>query len=429
MSKKIKKAKQLQREHIQSRLLEPQISHAQYQMMQGNFAEAISTCEPLLGFLPKHSPQRVDVLALLASAHGMSEHYEKSYDLFTEAVVLAPTNAELWYNQGLACEFTTRFAEATHSYERAAKLLGTASSELARKVADAREINRKQIEIALEMYEGKLSLAQYTELEKCFMYGMKMSRQQKWKEAEQAFRRIIEIGGRLPQYWGNLGVNLVMQQRFDEAEEALKHALEIDPSYTFALENLVKLPEIRRAGEALGMNVKDVSHEEHITPTITFYKQGADNEVIPHTTIEKSKDKIKSTRVQVGKQPPSHRFFLNPHKDERFMYCPRCGHKTKTRKFCLVIHIHPAHSMLLDKISRYCYSCDLIIVHRDQLEERLTAFFKNYKPGVIGNKYLVMGTLNRAELQHDTQNGLPVPEMLEHLHDFAEVLSFESRSV
>ena len=287
MSKKTKKAKQLRREHIRSQVLEPHTSHAQHQMLQGDFIGAINTCEPLLDYLPEQSPKRAEVLGLLGLAHGMLQHFEESYDLLTEAVALDPTNAELWYNHGLACEFTTRFAQATYSYERAIKFLGTASDELSQKLAHALKMNRKQVEEAVKMYEGRITPAQYLELEKHFMHGMSMTRQEKWKEAEQAFRQLIALGGRLPQYWGNLGVSLIMQLRYDEAEVALKQALEIDPSYTFALDNLAKLPAIRLTGGPLGMDVKDMSHEEHVTQAITFYKPSDDNKSLtPHTVIE-----------------------------------------------------------------------------------------------------------------------------------------------
>ncbi|GAC1696195.1 MAG: hypothetical protein NVS9B9_18750 [Ktedonobacteraceae bacterium] len=428
MSKKTKKAKQLRREQIHSQLLAPHISHAQHQMLQGDFTGAIDTCTPLLGYLPKQSSKRAEVLGLLGLAHGMLQHYEESYNLFTEALTLDPTNADLWYNHGLACEFTTRIGQAMHSFEHAVEFLGTDSGEVAHKFAHALEMSRKEVENAMQMYGDGATLAQDLEQEKCFMHGMSMTRQSKWEEAEQAFRQLIDMGGRLPQYWGNLAASLVMQLRYDEAEVALKHALEIDPSYTFARSNLAKLPEVRRAGGPLGMEVKDLSHD--VIQSLTFYKQSDDNgSLTPHATVEKNENIIRGTRAQVGKQQPRHHYFLNPHKGTRFMTCPQCGNKTRPRKFCLVIHIQPAHSMVLEKICRYCYHCDLIIVHQDQLEERLTAFFTKFKPEVVGNDYVVMGTLNLGELKHEIQNGLPTQEMIEHLQDFKEVLSFEFSNV
>ena len=70
----------------------------------------------------------------------------------------------------------------------------------------------------------------------------------KWKEAEEEFRRSIAMGDCLPQPWGNLGMSMLMQGRYDEAEAALKRALEIEPRYQFAKHNLALLPEIRRNG-------------------------------------------------------------------------------------------------------------------------------------------------------------------------------------
>ena len=35
------------------------------QIFQGNYSEAVSNCERLLNYLPRHAPQRVDVLAHL----------------------------------------------------------------------------------------------------------------------------------------------------------------------------------------------------------------------------------------------------------------------------------------------------------------------------------------------------------------------------
>jgi cytochrome c-type biogenesis protein CcmH/NrfG len=79
---------------IDARLVKQWISQAHQQMYQGDFASAITTCEPLLGLLPKRSTQRVEVLALLGLAHGMLQYFAQSYDAFNEALSLDPTNAE-----------------------------------------------------------------------------------------------------------------------------------------------------------------------------------------------------------------------------------------------------------------------------------------------------------------------------------------------
>jgi hypothetical protein len=37
--------------------------------------------------------------------------------------------------------------------------------------------------------------------------------------------------------------------------------------------------------------------------------------------------------TQIGKQPPRHRFILNPYPEERFAFCPECNGRTEPRKF------------------------------------------------------------------------------------------------
>ena len=425
MLKKSKRSRQLQRKPLVSRLIEQNVRHAQYQIQQGDFAGAIRTCEPLLRELPSRSSQRVEVLALLGLAHGMSQNFERSYELFSEALTIDPTNAELWYNHGLACRFTTRVGQAVRSFEQAVKLSGNDAGELARKFARELEVSRGDLQDAMLEQGGSLTLDQFIEREELFMRAMKLMRLSEWQKAERLFRQIIDTGGCLPQYWGNLGVSLIMQMRYDDAEAALKRALEIDPTYPMARNNLEKLPEIRRSERPLGIELKDLSHQSDIKQSLTLYNKGdTSSSPVAHTTIEKTGNTIKGTRKALGKQLPLYRFFLNPYHDIRFTSCPQCRSKTRLRKFPLVIHVDPTHTLILGKTCRYCTNCDLLIVHKDQLEEQLAAYFSTTNPEIIGNDYLVMGTLDKPEWKQGMQDPLSMQEMLEHLHDFKEAVTF-----
>ena len=128
---------------------------------------------------------------------------------------------------------------------------------------------------------------------------------------------------------------------------------------------------------------------------------------------------------RLGKQPPRYRFFLNPYPELRCTVCPQCQAKTRPRKVPLVIHVDPLHPVALNKTCRYCPGCDLLIVHQDELEALLAACFTAHHPEVIGNDYLAIGTLERADWQRGTQSPLPIQELVAHLHDFKEVLQFE----
>jgi len=128
---------------------------------------------------------------------------------------------------------------------------------------------------------------------------------------------------------------------------------------------------------------------------------------------------------RLGKQKPRYKFFLNPYSDVRFTRCPQCQGKTKQRKLPLLIHVDPMNLMALNKTCRYCPYCDLLIAHQDEIEANLAASFAQSKPEVVGNDYLVLGTLDRPDWQRGVSTHLSIPEMLAALHDFKQVLTFE----
>lgn len=135
----------------------------------------------------------------------------------------------------------------------------------------------------------------------------------------------------------------------------------------------------------------------------------------------------KSTGMpRLGKQPPRFRFFLNPYADMRFTSCPQCRAKTRQRKLPLVIHVQPMHMISLNKTCRYCPACDLLIAHQDDLEDLLARMFAERAPEDLGNDYLVVGTMDRADWQRNVpQQSALLAEMLETVHDFQEVVGFK----
>jgi hypothetical protein len=134
----------------------------------------------------------------------------------------------------------------------------------------------------------------------------------------------------------------------------------------------------------------------------------------------------KATRSaqRLGKQPPLYRFFLNPYTDARFTSCPQCGGKTRIRKLPLVIHIDQGAMMALNKTCKFCPYCDLLIAHQDEIEGLLAAYFGQNAPDVVGNDYLVIGTEDRDAWRLGMRTPLSSQEMLEHLHDFRDYVTF-----
>ncbi|MBE7418921.1 MAG: tetratricopeptide repeat protein [Ideonella sp.] len=64
---------------------------------------------------------------------------------------------------------------------------------------------------------------------------------QRFDEAEQAFRRAVELDPKLDRAWYGLGLVLIRQQRFDEAVAALKRNTELQPMSPFGWYQLARV--------------------------------------------------------------------------------------------------------------------------------------------------------------------------------------------
>lgn len=129
---------------------------------------------------------------------------------------------------------------------------------------------------------------------------------------------------------------------------------------------------------------------------------------------------MKKQETRFGKLSPLYKFVLNPYEDVRFSACPGCGRKTRQRKLPLLIHVDPNQLISLNKTCRYCPVCDLLIAHQDEIEAFLTSFFAQHAPEVIGNDYLVIGTMERKVWREGSQRPLLPDELREATHDFKE---------
>lgn len=127
----------------------------------------------------------------------------------------------------------------------------------------------------------------------------------------------------------------------------------------------------------------------------------------------------------LGKQNPRFRFFLNPYSDVRFTSCPQCGNKMRQRKLPLVIHVAPDALFALNKTCKYCPTCDLLLAHQDEIEWLLAqAAVDRGRNAPSADEYLIVGTMDRPDWKAGMQNALPLSHLLDHVHDFREVVTF-----
>jgi hypothetical protein len=120
-------------------------------------------------------------------------------------------------------------------------------------------------------------------------------------------------------------------------------------------------------------------------------------------------------------------FILNPHVETRVSRCPNCEARMHQRKVPLFIHVDPRHPVVIGYTCRYCPDCDLLVAHQDEVEHLLANMFAARDPSLIGNDYLVMGTMERKAWRASLKEPMSTAEVLEQLHDFQEVWSLEFR--
>ena len=121
----------------------------------------------------------------------------------------------------------------------------------------------------------------------------------------------------------------------------------------------------------------------------------------------------------VGKLPPRYSFMLNPHAEVRISNCPKCRKATYSRKFALFVHVDEWGPMALGKTCRYCSRCEMVMAQRAELETELARNFSRIAPQVIGNDYLVLGTVDKKIWRQGLDGeAKPLAEILKHVADF-----------
>jgi len=122
-------------------------------------------------------------------------------------------------------------------------------------------------------------------------------------------------------------------------------------------------------------------------------------------------------RKLFGLLAPRYRYYLNPYPELRFLKCLFCEHKTGQRKVPLIIHVDPRHLIALGYTHRYCRNCDVMIGHKHEIEGFLYELFARRNPEALGNRYVIMGTMEVGPWRASLRQPLSLSEMLTHTHD------------
>lgn len=224
--------------------VERQLMELQRRLADQDYQGIIEACQKVLPALPAQSQQRAEALHYLSNALGMLKRFEESYQVALEAVRINPHDSICWYNLGQSARFTLRTGESLTYFEHAVET--AADPKEARLAIKELKIARRIVQNELKLRGPHFTLDDLIEQQGLFHEANAHMQEGRWKEAEAALRKVIAIADILPQPWGNLALALLQQQRFDEAEEAFRRALEIDPKYDLARQNLAVLQKIRQ---------------------------------------------------------------------------------------------------------------------------------------------------------------------------------------
>jgi hypothetical protein len=125
----------------------------------------------------------------------------------------------------------------------------------------------------------------------------------------------------------------------------------------------------------------------------------------------------KKERKRFGLLDPEYNYLLNPYPELRFTKCPVCEGKTGQRKLPLVVHVDPQNLINLNYTHRYCRRCNTLIGHKHEIEQFLFNLFSQHNPEVIGNSYVIIGTMEVKAWREGLNKQQSISEARAHIHD------------
>ena len=178
---------------------------------------------------------------------GQGRH-EEAIASYRAALILDSEYAPAHAGMGTALFRLQRYEEALESLARAAALqpdpalAGTVQRLMGRA---AQELGR--FEAAAEHYAGALQIDPQ-DSEALDRFAMLRFGQQRYAEALERYRTLVEIDGGSAQTHVNLGATLYYLGRVDEAARSFEHALSLDPDLEAARNALEQLRTVTRQG-------------------------------------------------------------------------------------------------------------------------------------------------------------------------------------
>ena len=209
----------------------------------GDGGRAVNFMQRAIGVAPANASVRNNLgLAL----HGLQQ-FEDAEASLRKAIELQPDWDRAHANLGIVLRSRENIAGAESAFATALRLNPTNPEAMnnlaniwreARRYDEAECLYRSAIAIRPEVAEFWDNLGVVLLARECF------------PEAERCFHSALAIDGRMPQAHSNLGFTLLQLNRIDDAERSCRNALALRPDFPDALVNLAAV--LRRRGDLAG---------------------------------------------------------------------------------------------------------------------------------------------------------------------------------
>jgi protein O-GlcNAc transferase len=226
----------------------------------GQLAEA----EAVYQQVQRTSPNRFDVLILLAFIHFQRADYHGSIRHIDRALRLRPDSAEAFFNRGLALQKLERFDDAVANYDRAAALKPDYAEALYNRGHALIELDR--LDEALASYDRAAALKPgYADAFN--NRGNTLTKLNHLDAAVASYDRAIALKPDYAEAFSNRGNALKGLKRFDEALASYSRALALRPDYAEAFNNRGNaLQSLARHEDA----VADFERVRNINPDLAY---------------------------------------------------------------------------------------------------------------------------------------------------------------
>lgn len=172
----------------------------------------------------------------LAQLHADSGNPSAAEQAYRKAIQFNPQYLKARYNLGLLLLAQKRWNDARAEFEWVIKH-DPQNAESYFNLARA-SYSQKETLRAIREYRTALDLRKGDYPEAELNLGLVYASQDKYADAEAAYRRALRLRPAYPEAWYNLGVNLLRQKKLDDARSAFETALRHDPRYEQAWFNL-----------------------------------------------------------------------------------------------------------------------------------------------------------------------------------------------